>query len=328
KKNNNNQKHNKMAKTSKWLEVFNQHPKTDYESIVKYCRRVAEMYGAKETVIRKYYYQQIGSKSKPKFDTSTPTFRQLPQSEAKEKGIVNIEGKKVLCLYDIHVPYHDIKALHCAINEGVKRKCDTIFLGGDIVDAYEISRFEKSKYKRSWKEEIQLTKQFFSFLRFKFPKATIYYLYGNHDLRYNAYIRKNASALEGIEIFDFCNVFDFEKFGITEIDPSCTAKYRGLNLIHGHEFGGSVFSPVNVARGLYMRAKTSAMCGHSHQTSEHTETDMNGKITTCWSVGCLSELRPDYSKYAKYNHGFAIIEARGRDGFHVSNYRISNGQIL
>jgi hypothetical protein len=70
------------------------------------------------------------------------------------------------------------------------------------------------------------------------------------------------------------------------------------------------------------------MCGHSHQTSEHTEMDMNGKITTCWSVGCLSELRPDYAKYSRYNHGFAIIEGMGKDRFHVTNYRIQEGEIL
>ena len=319
-----------MAKQqSKWIEVFNDNPKQYGESIAKYQTRISNEYGvSKGTIIKAYYNHITKKKKRPEFDQSLPTFKALPKSSATEKGVVQIEGDRVLCLYDVHVPYHDLKALHCAINEGVKRKCDTIFLGGDCVDVYELSRFEKDKRKRSWKEEIQLTKQFFSFLRFKFPKAKIYYLYGNHDLRYLSYIRKNASALDGIAAFDFCNLFDFDKFGIIEIDPLAHAKYKGLSLVHGHEWGGTTFSPVNVARGLYMRAKASAICGHSHQTSEHTEKDINGKITTCWSVGCLSEIRPDYSKFAKYNHGFAIIESRGKEKYHVTNYRIENGEIL
>jgi predicted phosphodiesterase len=314
---------------SKWIGIFKENPKQEHESQRMYLKRLAKEYGVSLFTVEKAYQTHVRDKAKqPEFDTNIPVFKQLPKSENQPKGVVQIEGDKVLCLYDVHVPYHDTKALHCAINEGVRRKCDTIFLGGDIVDAYEVSRFEKSKYKRSFREEVQLTKQFFSFLRFKFPKARIYYLFGNHCLRYHSYIRKNASALEGIDVFEFGNLFDFEKFGIIEIPPSSTAKYLSLNLVHGHEWGGSVFSPVNVARGLYMRAKTSAMCGHSHQTSEHTETDMNGKMVTCWSVGCLSELRPDYSKYAKYNHGFAIIEGKGKDRFHVTNYRIQDGEIL
>ena len=317
-----------MKKQSKWISIFKEDPKKENESIYKYLSRLAVDYGVTTGNLRKHYFIHVTSKKNKSFDASMPVFHNLPKSDAKEKGIVEIEGNKILCLYDVHVPYHDIKAVHCAINEGVRRKCDTIFLGGDCVDAYEISSFEKSKYKRKWADEVQLTKQFFSFLRYKFPKAKIYFLYGNHEMRYISYIRRNASALEGIEAINFSSLFDFEKFAITEIDPMATAKYKGLNLVHGHEFGKSTFSPVNVARGLYMRAKTSAMCGHSHQTSEHTETDMNGKITTCWSVGCLSELRPDYSKFAKYNHGFAIIESRSREKYHVTNYRVLNGEIL
>lgn len=319
-----------MAKQpSKWIGIFQDHKPMEGESLNKFLSRLAKEVGVSKFTAEKAYHTYVRTKAEPpKFDPETPTFRVLPKSDAKTKGYVEIEGKKVLCLYDVHVPYHDIKALHCAINEGLRRKCDTIFLGGDIVDAYEISRFEKSKYKRSWKEEIQATKQFFSFLRFKFPNARIYFIYGNHELRYHGYIKKNATAFEGIDVFEFANLFDFDKFGIIEVPPTETAKYKSLNLIHGMEFGGSTFSPVNVARGLYMRAKTSAMCGHSHQTSEHTETDMNGKMTTCWSVGCLSELRPDYAKYAKYNHGFAIIEGKDKDRYHVTNYRIQNGQIM
>jgi hypothetical protein len=77
-----------------------------------------------------------------------------------------------------------------------------------------------------------------------------------------------------------------------------------------------------------MRAKSSAICGHSHQTSEHTEKDINGKLTTCWSVGCLSELTPEYAPFAKYNHGFAVVTKRGSEGFNVQNFRIHEGKIL
>ena len=55
-----------------------------------------------------------------------------------------------------------------------------------------------------------------------------------------------------------------------------TLKLGALNLVHGHEFGGSIFSPVNIARGLFLPGKVSAMQGHNHQTSEHTESNMNG----------------------------------------------------
>ena len=100
-----------------------------------------------------------------------------------------------------------------------------------------------------------------------------------------------------------------------------------LTILHGHELGKSTFSPVNVARGLYTRAKDNAICGHSHQTSHHTEPNINGRVVACWSIGCLSELHPDYAPYNKYNHGFAHIKVFEDETFEVQNFTIINGRV-
>jgi hypothetical protein len=118
-----------------------------------------------------------------------------------------------------------------------------------------------------------------------------------------------------------------EHFEIEWIPGRTKATIGKLSLFHGHEFGRSLISPVNVARGLYMRAKASAMCGHSHRTSEHTERTVNDKIITCWSVGCLSELSPDYSPYNTWNNGFAIV-TKTPDTYHVENIKLYKGKRL
>jgi hypothetical protein len=104
-------------------------------------------------------------------------------------------------------------------------------------------------------------------------------------------------------------------------------KAGGLNIIHGHEFSSGFFSPVNIARGLFLRGKVSAMQGHNHSSSEHTESDMNGKITTTWSLGCLCELHPAYLPLNKWNLGFAVVDIDG-ENFDVRNKRIYKGNIL
>jgi hypothetical protein len=71
----------------------------------------------------------------------------------------------------------------------------------------------------------------------------------------------------------------------------------------------------------------SAMQGHNHQTSEHTESNMNGEITTTFSLGCLCELHPAYLPINKWNHGFALVDIDGKE-FHVRNYRIHKGKVL
>ena len=101
-----------------------------------------------------------------------------------------------------------------------------------------------------------------------------------------------------------------------------------LSLFHGHEFGKQFGTPAGVARALYNKTKVSSICGHHHQTNEYTERNANEEFVTCWTIGCLSELSPDYNPYSKYNHGFAIVEKLGTKDFSVKNYRIHNGRIL
>jgi hypothetical protein len=119
----------------------------------------------------------------------------------------------------------------------------------------------------------------------------------------------------------------FNEIGIQEIKSKQVVKAGKLSLLHGHEFGHSVFSPVNPARGLYMRAKESSIIGHHHQTSEHSEKSLNGKVVTTWSVGALCGMKPDYMPYNKWNLGFAEIEFDKNRDFEVYNKRIINNKV-
>jgi hypothetical protein len=84
---------------------------------------------------------------------------------------------------------------------------------------------------------------------------------------------------------------------------------------------------VNPARWLYLRAQATALCGHFHRTSNHTETDMDGAPTATWSAGCLCGLTPKWLRYNKWNQGFAYIESDGYD-FRVENLRIIEGKVF
>jgi predicted phosphodiesterase len=254
-------------------------------------------------------------------------FEDLPKSDKKERKPYVVSGKRILFLSDIHIPYHDEEALALALQYGKEKDADCIYLNGDILDFYHGSTFEKDPKKRRIKEELDAARDFLAILRREFPKAEIVYKVGNHEERYWRYMRVKAPELCDIQAFSFAELMQFEKFNVQLVDGRTKSNIASLSAFHGHEFGGSVFSPVNVARGLYLRTKASSICGHSHQTSEHTERDVNGKIVTCWSVGCLSELSPEYAPYNKWNLGFAFIEVNG-DQFKVNNFRISNGRIL
>ena len=251
----------------------------------------------------------------------------LPPSDETSFEPYKLKAKRVFLINDVHIPYHSIEAVTAAIDFAKKEKPDCVLLNGDILDFFGLSRFVKDPRKRHFAEELKMFKDFFDILKKQFPKAKIVFKVGNHEERYEHFLWTKASELTGVDEFELSNIIKSRAEGIEVIKDKRIINYNGLNIIHGHEFATSFFSPVNVARGLFLRGKTSAMQGHSHQTSEHTENDMNGKITTTWSVGALCELHPQFSPINKWNHGFCMIDA-AEDGFEVRNKRIYKGKVL
>jgi predicted phosphodiesterase len=249
----------------------------------------------------------------------------LPSSDETIYEPFKINAKRLLVLSDIHIPYHSVNSLTIAFDWAKKQKPDAILLNGDTLDFFGLSRYAKDPKKRSFSSELESFKDFITILKKTFD-AKIYFKIGNHEERYEHYLWMKAGELAGIDDFELSNIIKARAEGIEIIADKRIMKAGELNIIHGHEYFGS-FSPVNIARGLFTKGKVSAMQGHNHQTSEHTEADMNGKITTTWSVGCLSELHPMYMPLNKWNHGFAFIEIDG-DDFQVQNKRIYKGKVL
>lgn len=286
----------------------------------------------------RYYRGECGQKNRDilrtKIDVDIPEFNPLGLPESDEEEYEHLpyylsqDCRKVLWLSDVHMPYHSIQALTVAIQKGIDDQVDTIFLGGDILDCYMLSRWEKDPKRRKFHEELELCREFLTRLRQLFPKARIYYKEGNHEERYQIFLRQKAPELQLIEDFRLDILLRFGENRIEWIDEKRTVHLGKLRMLHGHEFGKSVFSPVNPARGYYMKAKKSMIAGHNHQTSEHTEPSLDGDIETTWSTGCLCELHPAYMPLNKWNHGFARIDIDSEGDYSVNNYRIYSGRIL
>lgn len=253
----------------------------------------------------------------------------LPPSEETEYTPFIIKGyKKVGIMNDIHLPYHNIIALTEAIRYLKAEKIDALLLNGDIIDCFQLSRFMKDPRKRDFKYEIDTLKAFFDIID-KELKCKVFFKIGNHENRYEHFLLQKAHELIGIEEFEFSNIIKAREKGIDMISSNRFMKLNELNGIHGHEYIGGVSAPVNIARGLYLRGKVSAFQGHNHATSEHTESNMDGKIITTWSIGCLSELHPSYMPLNRWNWGVALVEldSNGVD-YQFHNKRIFKGKIL
>jgi predicted phosphodiesterase len=250
----------------------------------------------------------------------------LPKSDAVDYTPFVIPESKILIMSDIHIPYHDVKAITSVFEFMEVEGTEAILLNGDILDFYGLSRFVRDPKARSVAGELEMLAEFYNVI-LQYFNVPIYYKLGNHEERYDHFLYMKAAELTGVPEFTLEKVIENRMPGVQMIKDKRIVKFGNLNIIHGHEYNSGIFQSVNVARGLFLKSKVSSLQGHSHQVSEHTETDMNDNITTTWSVGCLCDMHPDYAKLNRWSQGFAVAQRKGNN-FSVKNYRIHKGVIL
>ncbi len=232
----------------------------------------------------------------------------------------------VLSLSDTHVPYHDKDALEAAVKFAKRRhKPDVLLLNGDYGDFYNISRFERDPKRRDLKSEIETQKQGLQWLRSQFRNARFVYKFGNHEERWDKFIWNKAVELWNIDAIQLHNILEFEKLGIERVGDQPIMAGE-LPILHGHELPRGMASPVNHARGAFLRTLHSLLVGHGHRTSTHCEPDMFGKEVTTWSQGCLCELTPPYMRISKWNWGFSVIDVAKDGSYDMHNYRLGEGR--
>jgi predicted phosphodiesterase len=253
----------------------------------------------------------------------------MPRSISENRPDLVIKGKhKALILSDIHIPYHDEKAVGAAVEYGKKQKPDIVILNGDIGDFYAVSRHDKDP-RRCLSSELDAVRQFLFWLRKQFPKARIIYKIGNHEDRMERFLVKNAPVLLGTADFEIPKLLRFDDMKIECVGSLNLIRLGKLCIYHGHELPQGMSSPVNPARGIWMRVQETMLAGHWHRVSEHTEkTGISNRISSCWSTGCLCDMSPSYCIVNRWGHGFAIVETQADGEFEVHNRKIINGRVF
>lgn len=254
----------------------------------------------------------------------------IPESHKEDRPpfVLPLACNNILLISDLHIPYHDPAAIEIAVDYGKAQGVNTIFINGDLIDMHQVSRFEKDPRKRSIKQEFDAAKEFLKWLRWEFTNAEIYWLKGNHCIRWEHFIRTKVREIWDDDYFYLEERLRLNDERVHLLDDKVLVKAGKLSITHGHHIFKGVISPVNPSRGAFMRAKQSLIVGHLHRASHHPEVDLDGKVISCWSTGCLCELKPDYSPLVSNSqHGFAHIMVESNGDYTVKNYQIINGKL-
>ncbi len=248
----------------------------------------------------------------------------LPPSLAKKWEPFELGGGiTVGVISDLHIPYHDEQAIQAAVAYLRRRKPDVLLINGDYGDWYSVSRYMKDPKKRRLKREIRMQRDGLKWLRSQFPKARIVAKEGNHELRWSHFLFNSAPEVSEFPQVSLPRILGMKTLGIEYVDNQRPIMAGKLPVFHGHELGKGVSSPVNASRGVFTRMISTALVGHHHRTSSHTEPNWKHEEIVCWSTGCLCNLNAEYAVINKWNAGFAVVEVDGSGQFQVDNLRLN-----
>ncbi len=293
---------------------------------------------AARTSVR-YVRGSHGKDDRKRRDRATELFKKAKKGDpfgALPEGLTHFDkwqaykitgAMRVGIIPDAHIPYHDKNVLVTALQFLKGYDPTHLILNGDIADFFSVSFWEKDPRKRDLKREIDTVREFLTIVRKQFKNAEIIFKFGNHEERWERYLSVKAPELLGVEDFELRSIFNLDEMRIKIVSDKRPIIIGKLFVIHGHEFKWGIMSPVNPARGFFLRGKENCIGSHLHQSSSHSEPNLSGKVIGCWSTGCLCDLHPDFSPINKWNHGFAHVDIAAGGEFDVSNFKVIHGKV-
>ena len=166
-------------------------------------------------------------------------------------------------------------------------------------------------------------------LRQHFPAARFFYMLGNHEERFERYMKVKAPNSSTLTNGGSNTSLNFDAIRCELIDGKRVAKAGRLNSCTWPRIRTRWGLVPRERRSWFVHAREDVrdMWTPPPKTSEHTERDLDGETARTWSVGCLCELNPEYRPINKWNHGVAFVELDEDGHFTVHNRRIYNGSL-
>lgn len=232
------------------------------------------------------------------------------------KDVQLSRGRKILAISDIHVPYHDKRALAEAMKIGRESGCNTLIILGDLCDFHKVSKYRHDAGAAEIEQELEVAKQVLTEITTGFPQKL--FIPGNHEDRLRNYILDNAPSLKGLWQLELDRILELRELNIQYV-PGGFIHCGDMTFLHGHEVRISGMDP---ARKLFTKMKKSAICGHLHRPDSYYTRDGAGNLLQCHVLGHLGEKSPAFMPRNEWQHGCAVVTVPKSGKTHVQTHII------
>jgi len=209
---------------------------------------------------------------------------------------------KSVIAQDFHIPFQDPKLLELFLAFLKREKPDRVYLPGDIMDCYHISRFDKDPERRhTLQDEIDETHDLLVDI-INISQAQVYFSAGNHEKRLQKYLWSKAPALASLRGLKLPILLELKGLGVKYSEDG----YWLGDLFVTH---GSVIRQHSAytARGEIEKNGCSGISGHTHRDGKHTVRKRGGNLAW-WENFCMCGLNPEYVEgIANWSQGWSVV---------------------
>jgi len=228
--------------------------------------------------------------------------------------------ERLLIFSDVHVPTQDRLSIEL-LKKAIKvYKPDILINNGDFLNFDAFSRFDAIEdFETTLADEIREGHQLLSELVFLARSAKdcqVFYVAGNHELRLQKWMYKNARVLNQIKSGDYSlisvpNLLHLDDLKVQWVNFMDYISYKGLIIEHGHNprKGAGATARARLASRL-----RSGFSGDCHRLALIHETLGADRKQLFWAeTGCFQRLEVGYIHKGEstWTNGFAIAEFDG-----------------
>ena len=214
-------------------------------------------------------------------------------------------ASRLVACGDAHFPFVDKQAIE-ALESVIKTwRPDYLVLLGDIVDFYQLSRFNKDPGRTlKLQEDIDMATEFLGNIRgLVGGDCKIFFIEGNHEHRLRKWLN-NHPEVASLKSLSLPHLLQLEKWDMNYVSITETLKIGDFVFVHGdynRKWSGQS------GRAHIERFLKSGISGHSHRLNVFFWRGMESVLT--WGeAGCLCDLEPEWFRAPDWHHGCIIGE--------------------
>lgn len=226
--------------------------------------------------------------------------------------------EKSVFLSDIHAPYEDKWCMYITERFLKWFKPNRVFILGDLVDFYQLSRFDKDPERiEDLQADIDAAVRVLAMIRRSVgPRCEVVFFEGNHEVRLRKWLwnHPEVASLRAIQLEELLQLKSLNIKLVRALEPY---DYHGFAIEHGdivRKHSGYT------ARGMMEKCGVSGISGHTHRLGAHYLTNRGGDFVW-YENGCLCDRNPDYVKFPNWQQGFSV------GWFKKNNHRFTIEQV-